>query len=463
MDKEVLKFIKRHSLLHRNATVLVGVSGGPDSMALLHFLYTIKEEYNLRLVALSIDHGLRGNESKEDVRYVEKVCNKWKIEFIETFLDVQSYKDKERKGTQLAARELRYQFFKEKMEAYQADYLALGHHGDDQVETILMKVIRGANPQGVTGITVKRPFSNGFLVRPLLCVSKQIIEEYCSENEIDPRRDPSNKETIYTRNYFRIHILPLLKRQNPSLHKTFQRLSEAALHDQRYLEEQARQLIDEIVHFNDEKGEVSFEWIRFVEYPFALQRRSFHLILNYLYDEVPDDLYYVHEDLFFDLIHNEKANVSVDMPKNLKMVKAYQTILFYFEDQSNQTSYRNWLQIPGKVVLPDGASIIASITDNPEEDSKFVMSLPFNDNIKPPLIVRSRQAGDKLKVRGLNGSKKVKDIFIDEKIPRQLRDSWPLVVDQEGNILWLVGIRKGYSSNNSKSRDYLRLQYVKAT
>src|SRR5690625_4850621 len=128
MQHTVMKFIEKHQLLTKNATVLLAVSGGPDSMALLHFYQSIREKWNLKLVVVSVDHQLRGAESREDIEHVKRLCKKWHVEFVATSVDVRAYSQKNRIGTQVAARKVRYQFFAEQMKAHQADYLAFGHH-----------------------------------------------------------------------------------------------------------------------------------------------------------------------------------------------------------------------------------------------------------------------------------------------------------------------------------------------
>ncbi|MRH44967.1 tRNA lysidine(34) synthetase TilS [Aquibacillus halophilus] len=459
MNKDVSNFIQKHQLFHHGATVLVGVSGGPDSMALLHYLNTLKGDWGFRIIAITIDHGLRGEQSQQDVNYVKNSCKSWGIELIETTLDVQSYKLNERKGTQVAARELRYLFFEEQMKNFNADYLVLGHHGDDQAETMLMRFVRNANPSLLKGIPIKREFGNGFIVRPFLPITKEDIESYCSDHEIYPRRDPSNNEDIYTRNYFRHKILPLLEDQNPNLHKSLQRLSETISHDEEFLAGETTKLVEKEITFSKDVGRATFKLSSFLQYPFALQRRSFHLILNYLYRTVPNGLYYVHENQFLDLIHSKKPNVTVDFPMGLKLRKTYQNVEFYFHEPP-AIPFVHSLPVPGVVTLPNGSTITASLSNDPGEYSKNELVCDVND-IKLPLTIRTRKSGDKIKVRGLNGSKKVKDIFIDQKIPLHLRDHWPLLIDQDGKVIWLVGLKKGNIDRINHSKKFLRIHYEK--
>ncbi|MFD1039867.1 tRNA lysidine(34) synthetase TilS [Virgibacillus byunsanensis] len=460
MNDVVTAFMKKHQLLTRNTTVLIGVSGGPDSMALLHFLCSIREEWNIKIVAISVDHQLRAEESKADLYYVKAMCEKWNIKFDGTFLDVPSYKRDKHLGTQVAARDLRYAYFKEQMEIYQADYIALGHHGDDQIETMMMSFVRSSNPKALSGIPMKRPFATGYIIRPFLCVDKKELEDYCYTNNITPRLDPSNEETNYTRNYFRKHLLPLLKVKNSNIHNTVQRLSESLQEDEQFLMKEARKLVDHVVILDENKKKASFNSNLFETYSSALQRRAYHLILSYLYDELPKNLSYVHEEQFFALLRNERSNVKIDFPHHLQIKKEYQKIVCDFPNKSLEYSFQEIISIPGETELPDGSRIIASYADeieNKDQDT-FVCD---TSQISLPLHIRTRQSGDRMRWKGLKGSKKVKDIFIDAKIPLTARDRWPIVHDSNGEILWIVGLKKGYPTKQGKNTSFIQLDYDK--
>ncbi|MFZ3579246.1 tRNA lysidine(34) synthetase TilS [Virgibacillus sp. DJP39] len=463
MEDSVLTFMKLNGLVKRNTTILVGVSGGPDSMALLYFLHSLKEKWNLKLVALTVDHQLRGEESKDDSRFVKKMCEKWNIEFCGTSLDVPSYKKSNHVGTQVAARELRYQFFSEKMYAYNADYLALGHHGDDQIETMAMAFVRSANSRAMSGIPVKRPFSCGTIVRPFLGITKKEIKRYLQSNEIESRLDPSNLETDYTRNYFREYIIPLLKSQNNNIHYTVQKLSMYLKSDEDYLTNEAQKLLYQDVLLNENDKSASFNIDLFQSYHTALQRRVYHLILKHLYDELPKNLSYMHEEQFLSLINNQKANGRLDFPHDLKVIKSYRTLTICFEKNlSESTPYHEVLIIPGQVLLPNGTIIQAQFTEEQYKESKDYY-LCNKNQVALPLHIRTRKTGDRMTWKGLSGSKKIKDIFIDEKIPTGLRDTWPIVTDNNGEILWLVGLKKGGPINQTEDASFIQLYLEKAT
>ncbi|MFD2045558.1 tRNA lysidine(34) synthetase TilS [Ornithinibacillus salinisoli] len=461
MKDEVSAFIKRHALLKKHTTVLVGVSGGPDSMALLHYLYSIQSEWDLHLIALSVDHQLRGEESKEDVQYVAEVCQQWNIEHVSTSVDVPTYKKEKQIGTQLAARIRRYAFFEEQMEQHHADYLALGHHGDDQVETMLMRFARSANSSSFKGIPLKREFGSGELIRPLLGTTKDAIQRYCKENHIIPRLDPSNEETDYTRNYYRKFVLPILKEKNNNIHTTIQHLSETLDEDENYLTNQAKKVFERVVHFLEGNKGATLEIEAFKSQPTALQRRIYHLILNYLYDELPDNLSYVHEEQFFALIKKDQGNVQIDFPRQLYVEKSYHTLRFSFEKSNPQDlSFHHLLDIPGEVILPNGSRISATYIENLEVTSIDVNTYVCSaEKVVLPLHIRTRKNGDRMKWKGLMGSKKIKDIFIDAKIPLKNRDNWPIITDNNGEILWLVGLKKGHPKICKENTSFIQLHY----
>ncbi|WP_237566137.1 tRNA lysidine(34) synthetase TilS [Oceanobacillus massiliensis] len=328
MEQKVLAFIKKHQLLKRDATVLVAVSGGPDSMALLHFLCGIKTEWNLKLIAVSVDHQLRGNESYEDLQYVKNICKEWGVRFAGASLDVPAYKEKHGIGTELAAREVRYSFFEEQMEKFDADFLALGHHGDDQVETMLMKLSRAASSSAFTGIPVYRKFSAGCIIRPFLCINKRELEAYCRTHQIAARVDPTNQDNDYTRNFFRNRIIPLIKEKNNNIHITVQHLSETLSEDESFLRNEAEKMVNEVVDFQAGNSMAAFETNLFKNRARALQRRAYHLILNYLYEVLPKDLSYAHEQQFFALLQREEGNTRIDFPSSLILENNYGKMIF---------------------------------------------------------------------------------------------------------------------------------------
>lgn len=460
MEQLVRSFIKKHELLKTDSRVLVGVSGGPDSMALLHLLKKLRQEYVLDLHVLSCDHKLRGEDSKEDFAYVEAVCREWEIPFHGRAFDTAAEAKRERVSVEVAARNLRYRFFTEKMHELNGDYLALGHHGDDQVETLLMKLVRTASSSAFSGIPVTRPIGDGTLIRPLLAVTKNEIEAYCRENSINPRLDATNFEALHTRNYYRRKVVPLLKEKNENIHRTAQHLSETLAEDEIYLQNAAQKVLKESAVFDDEKRQVILEINSFKKHDHPLQRRAFHLILNYLYETLPDYLSYVHEAQFLELIGESRGSQQIDFPQGLRLNRAYNKLTIYFQSsQSAPKPIHKPLTIPGATYLPDGSVIRTTYTAAKGKETPDSFYFPASC-AKFPLYVRTRSDGDRMSWKGLAGTKKLKDIFIDEKIPRERRDTWPLVTDKDGEILWLIGLRKG-KLNEEHGEQFVYIRYEK--
>ncbi|WP_152657387.1 tRNA lysidine(34) synthetase TilS [Oceanobacillus sp. CFH 90083] len=450
MEQQVCAFIRRHQLIQTHATVLVGVSGGPDSIALLHFLKKFQSNWKLTLVAVTVDHQLRSGDSAEDCRFVEEICQKWDIPCVVRTVDVKKYQKEKGVSEEVAARELRYEVYQKLMFEKNADVLALGHHADDQIETMVMRMVRIATSNALKGIPVRRDLPGGEIIRPLLAVTKDNILAYLNKHQLTYRVDQTNADDTYTRNYYRKNVTPLLKAKNPNISETIQTLSETLSQDEQYLQEQAKEMVEKVVEFRENTREICFTAEAFLEFPQALQRRAFHLILNYLYGTLPRDLSYIHEVTFFDLLRRRNGSSSIDFPLRLRMTNVYGQIYLQFgHPSSTKSAHSSLLPVPGEVLLPDGRRIEATkVKEAPaENESTFVFPL---DSISLPLHIRVRKAGDRMSVRGLNGSKKLKDIFIDAKIPKSQRDNWPIITDDKGIILWVAGLKKAETAQNGK-------------
>jgi tRNA(Ile)-lysidine synthase len=456
MEEKILAFCKKHHLLEENKTVLVAVSGGPDSMVLLHFLTSIRKERGLSLVAISIDHQIRGEESRQDVEYVKRVCEEWKVPFVSGQVNVPLYQKETKKSTELAARELRYQFFAKQMEKYPSPLLAMGHHGDDQVETMFMQLMRGVKPKGMP---YQRSFANGKIIRPLLCLTKEEILNYCHKYHIQPRFDATNNDTIYTRNAFRHELLPFLKKFNPNIHRSLQNNSEWILEEEDYLTQEAEKVVKQVADIKDNSKQIHIHLHKLFSFHQTLQRRAFHLILNYLYRTKHAEIQAIHVEQIFKLIHSNKPNGEIHLPEGLLVTRVYDELHFQFLN-TDQVSYSFELSPGDSVKLPNGLLISLEQIHQDTKPKEFGPNELVCDafNVKLPLVVRTRKPGDKLKVRGLGGRKKIKDIFIDEKIPMKKRDEWPIVTDKDGNVLWLVGLKKGEINDSPFSNKWIRLQ-----
>ncbi|WNS75563.1 tRNA lysidine(34) synthetase TilS [Bacillus sp. DTU_2020_1000418_1_SI_GHA_SEK_038] len=459
LDDKVRAFLQRKGLKLDNKKLLIGVSGGPDSLALLHFLWSKKEQYNLQIIAAHVDHMFRGEESLAEAKFVQQFCEARKIPFEMERVNVPQHIQKTGKSSQIAARECRYQFFEKVMSNHETDYLVLGHHGDDQVETILMRLTRGSSGEARAGIAFLRPFGKGQILRPFLCLNRMQIEEYCLEHDLDPRRDPSNDKGIYSRNRFRKEIMPFLRKENPQVHEHFQRFSEEIQSDEFFLQELTVQKMNKVM---DKKSaqEIILNIRDFQAMPMPLQRRGIQLILNYLYKKKPASLSALHTENVFSLISNPHPSGTLHFPSGLNIVRSYEKCYFLFRSHSVQ-SYRFEIAGPGEVKLPTGSSIVFEYTQGSGEGFKPHTLLLDCNAISLPIVIRTRENGDRMKLKGMQGSKKVKDIFIDKKVPLQERNTWPIVTDSKGEILWIPGLKESqYSTGCHSDSRYILLSYM---
>ncbi|WP_251554329.1 tRNA lysidine(34) synthetase TilS [Neobacillus muris] len=460
LEAKVKAFLRRHLFTLENGKVAVGVSGGPDSLALLHYLAKQREKWNLTIVAAHVDHMFRGQESYEDALFVKNFCAEYGVPFEMAQVNVPQIMEADGKSAETAAREVRYQFYKQVMEKHHCSYLALGHHGDDQMETVLMRLTRGSSGMARAGIPFSRPFAGGLLFRPFLCLTKTEIEEYCRRHYLKPRIDPSNLESVYTRNRFRHQAIPFLKKENPHVHEHFQRFSEELQADEKYLQELTVQQMNTVMKNRDEQ-QIAIDIESFSTMPLPLQRRGIQLILNYLYKESAGDLSAVHIDDVFYLIRHGGPSGRLDFPKGLRVTRSYNELNFQFLTQGSEEYYFE-IAGPGSVALPNGFSITITMGTQVRPGIHTNTALFDADHVKWPLIVRTRKKGDRMTLKGMKGSKKLKDIFIDQKVPLHDRDTWPVITDRDGCILWLPGLKKSsYEGVETTSQPYIHLTYEK--
>lgn len=436
--EEVYRFINRNLELSSNDTVVVGVSGGPDSMALLYILNDFKEDIGFKLVCAHVNHNKR-IESEQEKIDLEKYCKKNNIIF--EYLKITKWGDD---NFHNEARSVRYNFFESLIENYGAKYLMTAHQGDDLIETILMRIVRGSTLKGYSGFSSIVDKGTYKIVRPLISVTKDQIMEFNHKNNIEYATDQSNNEDHYTRNRYRHKVLPFLKGEEKQVHKKFLKFSETLLENSNYIDNEANKVFNRVVQ------EASLDIERFKQLDKVIQTKIIYNILERIYG---DDLLIIgdaHVDLIFDLINSNKANSIIHLPNNVIIIKSYDELTFSYDDEEDD-EYE--IEIGNIVSLPNG-KIIERI-EFTNDNSNNVIKLSSNE-VSLPLYVRNRRNGDKIAVKGLNGHKKVSDIFIDEKIKVNDRKSWPVVLDSEDNIVWLPGLKKSkLDKKNSEEYDII--------
>ena len=423
-------FIKNIDL-NNDDYIIVGVSSGPDSMALLHML---ENNLQCKIVCAHINHNVR-IESNEEEKYLRKYCQKKNIIF--ESLKIKSYKEN---NFENEARNKRYQFYEKLLTKYNSHNLFLAHHGDDLIETIIMKIIRGSNLEGYAGIKTISYLDNYKIIRPLLSLTKDDILKYNKEKNIKYYIDNTNEDIKYTRNRYRKYILPFLKKEDTKAHLKFLKYSNTLQEYDNYIKYEIEKKITSI-YYNNHINILELN----KEHPFMKKNIIFY-ILSKIYNNKSN---IIKEKNIFDILKmttDSKPNYTINLPKNYTAKKEYNYIYIEKKKERNTNSYKKILQNINQI-----DDIIIKLVDNIETDGNNVCRLNSNE-IKLPLFLRNKKNGDFIEVKGLNGKKKIKDIFIDSKIPLEKRDNYPLLVDSNDNILWIPNIKK--SKYNVKKNEF---------
>ncbi|GEL78243.1 tRNA lysidine(34) synthetase TilS [Tenuibacillus multivorans] len=440
MKDKILADNQKHQLFNKGDTLFLAVSGGPDSLALLHFFASIQTSWDLTLYTLTVDHQLREQDSFEDALFVKKQSESLGIPCQIGRVDVKQYQKEQQVGTQAAARALRYQFFQKKMKDTPQAKLVLAHHQDDLVESLVMQFIKGVRP---TGMPIKRRFGEQVIIRPFLCLTKDELWQYLNDLQMTPRIDQSNEDIKYTRNRVRQKIIPLLKEENPNLQNGLSRLHEQLEEEDQFLNRLAKEKLDEIATF--QKENLTFSLKAFKEFSLPLQRRAFHLILNYLdYEKSIDKDYF---QGFKEWIESGQPNGQFVIMDRLTFIKAYDQC-YIQKGKHVASSYDYQLSLDETITLPNGWLMYLSevAQSDPGNQDSLICD---KHHITLPITVRSRKNGDRIQPLGMKGHQKIKDIFINEKIPQYLRDEWPIIVNGDGEIIWIPYICKSHLVKDS--------------
>ena len=416
-----------NSLLKNEDTIVLGCSGGPDSMCLLNLLLVFKNKLNIRIIVAHVNHNVR-KESDQELLFLKNFCEKNDI-FFES-MKIEHYGDD---NFHNEARTIRYNFFEEMVGKYNANYLFTAHHGDDLIETVLMRIVRGSTLSGYGGFAMEVDRGNYKIIRPLVYVTKDEILDYDKKNKIAYVIDKSNFKTKYTRNRYRKFVLPFLKKEDKNVHRKFLKYSKTLFAYDNYIEKQVKTAINKVYINKSLKIDI------YKKFDSLIQDKIIYLILEEFYQ---DDLILisdVHVNLIKNLIYSNKANSYVYLPNNIKVIKSYDELTIS-KDTDLTCCYE--IEISDYVHLPNNKCIEVILNTDKNDNCYSRLAIMGEEKIKLPLTVRTRRSGDKMLVKGMNKYKKVKDIFIDAKIPISERDIWPVVVDANNNIVWIPGVKK---------------------
>ena len=431
----VLDFLKKKLKLNNNDKIVIGVSSGPDSMFLLNLLLQLKKELKFTIIVAHINHKVR-IESEEEEIFLKNYCLDNDVIFERK--EIINYpKD----NFHAYAREFRYNFYEELINKYQANYLMTAHHGDDLIETVLMRLVRGSTLNGYTGISLISNYDNYKLVRPLLDMTKDEIKEYNDINNIPYRVDKSNTSDKYTRNRFRKNILPFLKEENKDVHLKFLKFSLLLESSNMYIEKEVNNLYNDIC----ENNKINIQ--KFLVLDKFIKRELLEKILNNNIQN-KEQLTDKHIDSIINLINNNKTGSEINLPGNIIGRINYG----YFEFIKVEESYNYYLELKDGLIIPNGMEF--KIINN-EENGNDILHLD-SSLVKMPLYVRNKKDGDYIELKGIDGKKKVSDIFIDKKVSKEDRKSYPVVVDKNDKIIWIPKLKKSkYDSKNHEKCDII--------
>ena len=471
--KKVEDTIKKYRMLTSNTKLVVAVSGGPDSVTLLHLLFKLTPKYNLRLWVAHLNHQLRGREADFEAEWVKKFGFRLGIPVISDTFDVPTLAKEMRLSLEEAARRARYSFLEEVANQLGASRIALAHTASDQVETLLMRLMRGSGLDGLSAI----PPVRDKIIRPLIEVFREQIEDYCRKNDLQPCLDSSNRETSFLRNRVRLNLIPYLSREyGDQVEKVLFQTTNLLRQDSEYLKRETERVFKLVL-----EGETSEELVLNEEklsylHP-ALQRR----VIRKAIEKIKEDLRGITFDHIVSILklYKTKQPKQLDLPHGLVIRHRYGDLLIKKEKEKSLSFVRD-LVIPGTTKLTElnlaldtelvsglpgisfqkdsqkklGKEFVSSrrlgsrpplasvkkskfnqIPDFPEPEALFDF-----DKLEPPLYLRKRERGDRFHPLGMKGSKKVKDFFIDLKIPLEQRERIPLLMGKD-KVVWIVGYR----------------------
>ncbi len=458
--QKVRETIKHHNMLRNGDKVLVGVCSGPDSICLLYVLKELQEEYAISLHIAHLHHGFRGSEADEDVQFVKAIGDSLVIPVHIEYMDVPAYIKKRRISKQAGAREVRYKFFCRVATEIGADRIALGHIADDQVETFLMRLLRGSGAHGLSGILPVRDR----IIRPLIGLFREEITEYLSERDLRYRIDSSNLSAIYLRNKIRLDLIPYLEKEyNPKIMYTLIRNLSILRDEDIFLDRYTKMIYRDVV-INESKECVQFDVVKFISLEKAIKRRLIRCAIKSLTGKGAVDLSFTHVEDSLSILGSDKGG-EVHLPDDIITEKDGSTFRVYLKSMVVPTpAYAYTVSIPGKTIIPEAGMTISTtiltppfnkgqtyfsplskrghegLTGKKEENYEYKEYFDVK-KFSLPLIIRNRKEGDFLCPKGMEGKrKKIKEYFIDLKIPRRDRNKIPILTSPEG-ILWVIGYR----------------------
>lgn len=478
-------------MINPGDTVLVGVSGGYDSIMLLDVLYRLREDMKFDLAVAHVNHSVRGDESDQDEEYVKKTAEKYGLKYFVKRVDMEDYARKNRITDEEAGRILRYGFFRDVLreldseepvlnspaKSYEKDRcsernesesslsgnkkIAVAHNKNDQAETILLRVMRGTGIDGLRGIE----YVNGDIIRPILNISRDEIESYCEEHKLNPRLDSTNLETVYNRNKVRLELIPYIQENfNPNIIDTLFRLTENAIRDSEVLEKSVDAEYDKVI-ISIKSQKAVFNNEKLIKTDDNIKGRIIRKAIKDAFGNIVG----IEEKHINDIIlfsNNKSTGKSIDIAKNIRVKLEYDKLYIEKSENNSKVSY-NYRIDKNKmtIALETGAVLTFEQIEKSSIEKQSDRNTEYFDYdcIGGEIAVRNRRDGDRVKLIGLSGTKKLKDFFIDQKVPKEKRDKVPLLVFGD-DIAWIAGYRRSRLAKiTEKTKKVLKVQYFEKT
>ncbi len=467
IEKTVENYMEACHMLDGVQNIVAGVSGGPDSMCMLHILYRFRERYRYRLTVVHVHHGIRGQAADEDMEYVKQCCGKWGIEIRLFCYKVEEQAIKWHMSTEEAGRKLRYDCFSEVLENLGGGKIAVAHNSEDSSETFLLNLFRGTGIAGLTGI---RPVRQN-VIRPVLCLKRAQIQEYLRENGIDYRTDATNSEDLYTRNKIRNRVMPYIyetinAKASEHINQTAHALDEIC----EYMEKQADMAYQISVCQRQEFYVVDIAKI--MQYDRVLQKMAYRKVILALVGKLKD-ITAVHVDMIMELMTGETGK-KICLPYHIICEKQYDKVLIYrFQKCEPPAFFCVEYDMKGfegeKIeVLPaqKGAiriKLVKNVRRNMKIQEKMYTKWLNYDILKNGFQIRTRRPGDYIVINRQGGKKKLKDYFINLKIPREEREHI-LLLAKGSEIFWIIGYRVSEDCRISENTEnILEIEYLERT
>lgn len=457
MIDKVLKTIKKYNMIQDNDGIVLGVSGGPDSLCLLDILFNLKDVFNIKLYVVHVNHMLRGNDADRDARYVDELCRRLNIPFFLFKKDVKALAREKGYSEEQAGRDVRYEAFNKILNETGADKIAVAHNKNDVAETVLLNLLRGTGTTGLIGI---RPVY-GNIIRPLIEMDKKEIENYIEKKGLKPVIDKTNFEHFYRRNKIRLGLIPYIKDNfDIDIIDNLVRTSKIIMEENDYLDKECDKAFSMLSRYSGSDILIDIGKLRLQHE--AIKKR----IIRRAYEKIRGSLTgleYNHVEDVLKLIDKETSS-KVALPFEIEAVKSYNNLILRKIKEKEKLRFCKKLKIPGIIEIKNIGKFKTEIIDISEvkilDTGKYKKLFDF-DKICGDVLVRQRRAGDVISPLNMKGTKKLKEFFIDEKIPLEIRDEIPIVA-VGSNVLWIVGYRISEKFKlDDKTKRVLVIEYTK--